>query len=452
MKTSVADRTTCALVGTVGFAVLAVMSMMFFMVRAANDVAEETTQLLAARAIDAQRELLAALTYDYAYWDQAYLWITQRDDEAVFDNLGTSASTGPHFYHIFLLAPDGTPIYGYQRGEENSDLSFVDTELTSDLYDLVQTLPAVPYDVVSGLALVHGRIAFVAAGRVEFGQGELDPSTMPVMVATRYIDDEVLAELADGLLLDNFFVTMDASATASRGQSKLDLFGLSGTALGSVTWTKPTPGTEIFAKVLPPFLILSGLLFLGSFVIGQILRRKSNDLSDAVASAERDALTGLMNRRGLLKVARERPVVDALRKGHLALIYVDLNGFKALNDGAGHNAGDIALQTAAENLKMAVRADDIVARLGGDEFLVILFSANRGEISNLSKRISKNLRETHIFVDREFLVEGAVGVAVAKENSDFDMLMQQADKAMYASKRSVSNRPVFFDSETYVAA
>jgi diguanylate cyclase (GGDEF)-like protein/PAS domain S-box-containing protein len=179
------------------------------------------------------------------------------------------------------------------------------------------------------------------------------------------------------------------------------------------------------------------------------------DLKRAQAALARqathDPLTGLPNRRLLIEA-----LIGALadlgrghRTGTVALMFIDLDRFKLVNDVLGHDAGDALLRTAASRLRNAVRAHDMVARFGGDEFVVLLqHVADRGELHDVAQRILDAIAAP-IQVGGETADVGAsVGIATAAgPDDDPDALVRNADAAMYKAKEHGRGRYEFFRSD-----
>ena len=154
--------------------------------------------------------------------------------------------------------------------------------------------------------------------------------------------------------------------------------------------------------------------------------------------AERDPLTGLANRRTLergLGAAVDRARGD----GHgVAVLLVDLDGFKAINDSFGHATGDDALREIARRLEGAVRERDLVARPGGDEFVLVCVdvAGAEGRAEELRERVVEALRHPLALGEHEVPLEAAVGLACFPDDApDAQQLLEAADRAMYARKR-----------------
>ena len=171
---------------------------------------------------------------------------------------------------------------------------------------------------------------------------------------------------------------------------------------------------------------LSGFLF----IISDVHERKTQELKLA-EQAQRDPLTGLLNRRGL------EQKLQPLSQLPFSLFYIDLDGFKPINDAYGHQQGDRLLNKIAEALRYTIHPDAICARLGGDEFtLVIPLQLDEPLISQLATMIIQQVSRPHCLASAESISVGAsVGVACYPEHAkDFATLLLCADAAMYQAK------------------
>lgn len=162
-----------------------------------------------------------------------------------------------------------------------------------------------------------------------------------------------------------------------------------------------------------------------------------------------DALTRLPNRALLADRLRLAIARAERQKTLLAVCYLDLDGFKSVNDLLGHAAGDQLLNAVAERLRRCVRGDDTVARLGGDEF-VVLFGGLGGaeECEHAVARLLRTLAMPHALDDRSFEVTASIGVTLYPlDDSDADTLLRHADQAMYRAKQMGRNRYLLFGAE-----
>ncbi|HUH03545.1 MAG TPA: EAL domain-containing protein, partial [Kofleriaceae bacterium] len=167
--------------------------------------------------------------------------------------------------------------------------------------------------------------------------------------------------------------------------------------------------------------------------------------------AHYDTLTGLPNR--FLFRRRAEEAIATVRNGEppLALLFLDLDRFKNVNDTLGHEAGDRLLQEVAGRIKSCVRGSDLVGRLGGDEFLVLLREVARPEdASVVARKIIKALDAPVLLGDGEAQVGCSIGIALLNDGSpDLETLMRSADTAMYAAKDSGRNTYEFYNDSFY---
>ncbi|MBN2627069.1 MAG: GGDEF domain-containing protein [Spirochaetales bacterium] len=165
----------------------------------------------------------------------------------------------------------------------------------------------------------------------------------------------------------------------------------------------------------------------------RVLRKQEDLMREKTyhqAKAERDPLTSLYNRYYLESYFEEG-------RGKYALMYIDLNDFKEMNDTHGHDFGDYVLLSIGEDLNRIIRNGDLVARIGGDE-LVVLFSLDSASIpvEEMAERVSRAILKPRTYRDIQFTVKASIGVALYPDHADnLDRLLKKADQAMYEIKR-----------------
>lgn len=169
-------------------------------------------------------------------------------------------------------------------------------------------------------------------------------------------------------------------------------------------------------------------------------------------AAAHDELTGLPN-RAELKFCINEHLNSPGRNALSAVLFMDLNGFKTINDTKGHKAGDQALKTAAIQLKSTVRSSDVVGRLGGDEFvIVVLGTITRTELDELAERIHTTLAQPTRIGDELMSLGTSIGITTIDDDDprDGDQILADADAAMYAAKRAGGGATRYFTNNLLI--
>jgi diguanylate cyclase (GGDEF)-like protein/PAS domain S-box-containing protein len=178
------------------------------------------------------------------------------------------------------------------------------------------------------------------------------------------------------------------------------------------------------------------------------LRRQRAE-ADLHRFARYDSLTGLPNRSFFLDTLERTLSRAGRQRTRSALVFLDLDGFKAVNDGLGHAAGDTVLQTMAERLRAGTRTSDLVARIGGDEFIVLVQNLARADDAALVARgLLDRLARPCKADEHDVTLSASAGISVYPEDgTDADTLLRNADLAMYRAKQEGKNTYRFFTAE-----
>jgi diguanylate cyclase (GGDEF)-like protein len=171
-----------------------------------------------------------------------------------------------------------------------------------------------------------------------------------------------------------------------------------------------------------------------------VVRRKIEFL------ASHDALTSLLNRKALVDGLIAACQGSACSR--FALLLIDLDSFKGINDNLGHLAGDEVLRTVADRLRDSIRPDDICARIGGDEFAVLLTGADEADARAIADRLTASLSEFMLVETLAIRPSGSVGIALCPDHgTDEETLMRRADLALYRAKERGKNAACLFEFE-----
>ncbi|PLT33331.1 bifunctional diguanylate cyclase/phosphodiesterase [Bacillus sp. V5-8f] len=189
-------------------------------------------------------------------------------------------------------------------------------------------------------------------------------------------------------------------------------------------------------------------LFQESHEMNEQLRDRTKKLKESEEQLHQlafyDVLTGLPNRLHFQTYVKQLITNNATK--HLAVIFIDLNQFKRINDTLGHDAGDTLLQLTASKLRSLQNSEREVFRLGGDEFVVVHCVEGQEEVSETLERILKEFSTCFSIQGQTLYITASIGISMYPEDgTDLDTLVKCADSAMYLSKEKGGNVPQFFD-------
>lgn len=201
-------------------------------------------------------------------------------------------------------------------------------------------------------------------------------------------------------------------------------------SLGPACLAAPFSGEPVMLVVFAQIPMYLYSMRLAAYRLNALLIKTMMAERESDRRATEDPLTGLSNRSGLSRA------MDGGRDGDLALLYLDLDGFKAVNDIHGHATGDRLLQQAAGRLRRLLRSGDVAARIGGDEFVVVARGVARGQAQAFGERLIRELAQPYeLAPDLELAVGVSVGVALTPDHGDaLADLLDVADGALYAAK------------------
>jgi diguanylate cyclase (GGDEF)-like protein len=161
-------------------------------------------------------------------------------------------------------------------------------------------------------------------------------------------------------------------------------------------------------------------------------RKAKEQHMDSIATS--DPLTGVLNRRGFERYAARR-LTEGSDDATGALLFIDLNDFKLINDRFGHEIGDQLLKIAAERLRKSLRSHDIIGRLGGDEFVALVPDVDSDVADQLARRLTKTLEEPYNIGRQRLVCAASIGLALYPKNANtLTGLLREADRAMYRAK------------------
>ncbi|MBQ0756330.1 MAG: GGDEF domain-containing protein [Amphritea sp.] len=220
-----------------------------------------------------------------------------------------------------------------------------------------------------------------------------------------------------------------------------------------VTLVRPEIIETDLSDASPPlgifFLIVTLITGIGTLMYYRVQYKNIKAQQKIHHLAHHDPLTGLCNRRLFTQVLELERARVKRNKGSLALMYLDLDSFKSINDDHGHGAGDYVLQQFSQRLKLILRESDTLARLGGDEFAAILPApGEKSHLKVIAVRIIETVQQPIIYNGIPLNVGISIGIAIHFKGQPLESLLHEADQAMYKAKSDGGNSYCFAEIST----
>jgi diguanylate cyclase (GGDEF)-like protein len=407
-------------------------------------------------------QTLKAVTVDQeasTYWDDAVTRTRERplDLEWLDNNLGVWFHTYYQIDEAYLLDERNVPIYAMQNGRRAAPASFGRVaipalKLAAQLRQRLLGGRLLPDGSVgktvgaSEVALVGGRPALISLKPIVSETGNIPqaPRSEYLHVAVRYLDGSFLARIAKLYVVDEPRFSRTEPQTAA-----VAVRNSNGRTVGYVTWRPFQPGEQVESQMLP--VLLATLVVVGALLSLLLMRiwgsRMELEASRAEAQhlAFHDALTGLANR-----ALFEDHLALALRRRdtHAAVLLLDLDRFKNVNDTLGHQAGDALIQEFGKRLSALTRESDTIARFGGDEFAILVEGATMPVVRQLAERILEDIRRPFDIFEAQAHVGVSIGIAMSHGSGGDPLdLVRKADIALYRAKDGGRNGYRLFSPE-----
>lgn len=392
-------------------------------------------------------------------WDDAIVRTHPPDADWLDANLGIWMHTYYGHDQTYVLDNDDRPIYAMVDGRRSSPQSFgalriAASPLLKELRKKIATGEAPASDDIlsvgaEDIALVGGHPAIISTKPIVSDTGKIPqaPESEYIHISVRNLDGDFISRLQTDYLLDSPRFSWSDQHTET--ETSLPYRTRNGEPVGYLIWSPYRPGSILRGLVQPALIAaLCGIaLIVGALAL--LLRKGAAALRKSEAKArhlaEHDPLTDLPNR--ILFDSR----LDALfrqsvaMRTNLALLSLDLDRFKQVNDSLGHPAGDELLRQVAARFCRAVRGSDMVARLGGDEFCILLPTAANSLIEEICLRLLAAIDEPFEILGSDVSIGVSIGVAVAPADaSSREELIKHSDLALYTAKQTGRGRYVRF--------
>ncbi|HEX7819202.1 MAG TPA: bifunctional diguanylate cyclase/phosphodiesterase [Sphingobium sp.] len=426
------------LLALVGLCFSSILALLYFTTSSQDrmETVRETRTL--SSALQTSATMVRHDIQDYAMWDDAVRHIALTfDPDWVDDNITAYLGKTQGYDHVFVVAPDNSTPYAFSHGAMGHDdaLATLGPSFTASLA-AVRRMDPRRSPAIGGFTRQNGRLYLYAVAAVVplTGKIGMPPGGKYVLAIAGEVNGSFLAKVRRAHQLSHLTIRFD------RGMVPIRDF--EGHKLAWLDMAMRNPGTQLRDQILPGLIII---ILLSSLVAASVVRQGGlamdalrTSQSHALHHANHDPLTGLPNRRVLLERIRAR-----LEAGlAVSLIYMDLDGFKEVNDLYGHRAGDDLLRAATARITARTGPDALIARMGGDEFAVLAADDRAQDAPVLAQRIINDFQTTFPIAGANVLVGISMGVVTTTMCCALtvDELMRRADVAMYSAKARDKNR------------
>jgi diguanylate cyclase (GGDEF)-like protein len=414
-----------------------------------NRVEDTLTKRSTEAAVQAVLRRIGQSHRDYAEWDDAARRLYgELDPLFVHETFDSATETQVFFDTAYVLDEAGKPLVGIRLGERiDVPLEEAFSPAINVMLDGLST-DGRTYEVRTGMVAGAWGLAVVGIGPIVPTSPDFEsmPKRSRYLVLAKAFDGTSLGMLSTEYVLGGLRFARPGEEPADR----VDLVDPTGQAIAALTWPPGKLGNQAHADVGPVVAVMLALIAITMAALIAIAVRGLNEIKrredQASHAATHDALTGLPNRTALGQRLEQAVAAAHRDKVRGALIYLDLDGFKEVNDAYGHEVGDRLLRNVSAGFH-TVCGDRMIARIGGDEFAVVAVDGQPVESAiDVGRLLIRYLAQPFDIDGRVISIGTSIGVAIIDETvPSAEEVLRRADVAMYQAKQQGRNRILVYD-------
>lgn len=416
-----------------------------------NEIDEQRSALSVQGAVQTSINRMWGLVTDNAVWDDAVAQVYRPtlDTGWLFSTWGAGYKINNLYDGTFVLDENFLPLWGAFRSQPvpQPDVRFLGAGFQALL---TQHRDALRNDkqIFAGITRTEAGIAIVGIGLIRpmSGRLQVNDATRRYLVITRHLSSAMLRDLGNTFQINNL-----SWRNQRPDASSIALTSAAGETLGWLDWTPRQPGmqaAEAASDDITRIVALAAaliVLFITLSSVGLYKLARGEKLARELAMT--DWLSHLPNRRALLE--RLEAVSESGSPGITCVVFIDLDGFKDVNDIYGHNVGDKLIVSIGSALRDLVPEGGMLARLGGDEFALTLGGEHAGEqAASFASAVLEYLNQPLRVGERTIHISASIGIAACSlVECNSSELFRRADIAMYHSKVTGKGRITHYDAE-----
>lgn len=415
-----------------------------------NEIDEHRSALSVQGAIQTSVNRVWSLVLDNAVWDDAVreVYRPQVNASWLYNTWGAGFKVNNLYDGTFVLNENFDMLWGSFRMEPFTELSldFFGAGLKALISHNQRTLPGENL-IYAGITRTRYGVAFVGIGLIRPTTGRLEvyDNTRRYLVITRHLTPQILKDLGDTFQINNLTFSHTMPSTAS-----VPLRSAAGEILGYLSWDPQLPGAQAAhaaaweIRQIVGLVTLLILMFILLTSAGLYKLSRGEKLARRIAVT--DWLSGLPNRRALIE--RLEQLNQSGDTDTITVVFMDLDGFKDVNDVYGHDVGDKLIVAIARSLNEKVPPGGMLSRMGGDEFAMTMHGDNAHEKSAIFAMLVLSWFNAPVRLDeRSIHITASIGIASSVQGDcSSTELFRRADIAMYHSKMTGKGRITHYDA------
>lgn len=436
----------------VSLAIILVIMALGFLANRANELEAERTRQTVYGALASLRSSMAGTVRDYTVWDDAVTQVYGALDESwLVANIGSATEvSNPLFDTVFLVDTNGATLFAYRNGALfDGTAGAYGGAVFAGLHARVNAGGVENGEAFGAFLRTPDGVSVVAASAIRPASDAVAaPAALRTLFIVRHLTPARIAKIADDFLISGLMLEDMPSVTGAG----IAITDPQGQPLGFLSWTPEAPGDKSYAQVWPLVLLSLGgviVFFLLLVLTGAAFAiRLKADENAARMQAVTDRLSGLKNRTGLYLGLDEMTANSAAQARDVVLLFLDLDGFKDVNDFYGHAVGDRLIRGVSAGLARLVPPGAMLARIGGDEFAIAFISDGDAQATDrLTRSLLDFFAEPFAIGDRVAVVGASIGVAVSPKGIvGGEELLRRADVAMYRAKHAGRGRAMLYET------
>ena len=428
-------RVSLAVGSAVAIATVGLLSA--WVIRQSDQEAADALRAMLVRGIENSVERHGRNTLAHARWDAGYRAYVRGEKAWLDANMGAATFDTNRSELVAIVNPDWRIEYAWAAPDTSWSLA-ADAVVAAAKVGVEGAAPSIeaarPFVARAGDDVIFG-----SAARLAPTDGSVvNVTSLPVLIEA----NRVLPERIDGFGATYLVKDLHVIDEPAPGLETLPIPMWDQKPIAYLAWTAPAPALGALEAIASP-LIVSLFVFVGLMVL---IGSRAKRLAVALARAARkDYLTGLDNRKGLSDFLDRAENKTSCARGEMAVIAIDVNGFKAVNDTVGHPGGDFVLRALGQRLEEVLQSSARLARMGGNAFLVAVAGEDSRHVAQAAQTVRSVLAQPFEVQGIVFDLSAAVGYARGSPGIAPEELIRRADHAMFVAKRSKTPDPVPYD-------